>query len=635
MPSSHWREFSTPEPEAHLSRENIRQFAKDGKGRIAVARVDGLFEGQDMQKVIVRDELGRQWATHDVRGVTYDSRGQLWFATRAGVGCRTEKGWIFFEGKDGLPYNDFTCCAAGGDGSVWFGTRRGAIRFADGVWSYRQGKRWLPHDDVRDIAVDRQGNAWFATADGVGYIERKPMTLAEKAELYEADIEKYIKRTELGYVAEVSVPIAGVREAPRHHDSDNDGLWTSMYGAGECFAYGATKSKVAKRRADQAFRALSFLQQVTQGGHNAAPAGYIARTILPTTGRNPNDGRLESDKAMRANRDRLWKVYEPRWPKSADGKWYWKSDTSSDELDGHYFFYGLYYDLVAETAAEKEAVRNVVARLTDHLIDHNFTLTDHDGKPTRWANFNPTSLNHDFNWFAERGLNSLSMLSYLSVAHHLTGDKKYSNVFNKLMREHSYHTNAWMPKMQRGIGSGNQSDDEMAFMSFYNLMKYMPNKESEQELWSRFLSAFYWYWTLEQPEQNPFFNFCYAAFGQGKSVRDPFDDTDLSPWNGWLEDSVNTLTGFPIDRFDWSHQNSHRLDIIRLPKQNGRGSLDNNDGSRGLRVDGKVIPVTERFFAHWNTDPWRLDTGGNGHTLASGTVFLLPYYMGLYHGFIE
>jgi hypothetical protein len=30
-----------------------------------------------------------------------------------------------------------------------------------------------------------------------------------------------------------------------------------------------------------------------------------------------------------------------------------------------------------------------------------------------------------------------------------------------------------------------------------------------------------------------------------------------------------------------------------------------------------------------------LDYPGDGRELASGTVFLLPYYMGLYHGFIE
>jgi hypothetical protein len=48
-----------------------------------------------------------------------------------------------------------------------------------------------------------------------------------------------------------------------------------------------------------------------------------------------------------------------------------------------------------------------------------------------------------------------------------------------------------------------------------------------------------------------------------------------------------------------------------------------------------VLPVEERHFNHWNTDPYELNYGGNGQGLASGNVFLLPYYMGLYHGFIE
>ena len=118
-----------------------------------------------------------------------------------------------------------------------------------------------------------------------------------------------------------------------------------MYGAGECFAYGATKDPKAKERAKKAFEALRFLQKVTQGCAHAPPKGYVARTIRPVDWPDPNVGRLEGDREEQ-KRDKLWKVYEPRWPKSADGKWYWKSDTSSDELDGHYFFYPLYYDLV-------------------------------------------------------------------------------------------------------------------------------------------------------------------------------------------------------------------------------------------------------------------------------------------------
>jgi hypothetical protein len=97
-----------------------------------------------------------------------------------------------------------------------------------------------------------------------------------------------------------------------------------------------------------------------------------------------------------------------------------------------------------------------------------------------------------------------------------------------------------------------------------------------------------------------------------------------------------TLHGFSLDRLNWSLHNSHRLDIVFLPPIRSQ-DLESPDerGRRGNRVNGKVLPVENRHFNHWNTDPWELDYGGNGSELAAGTVFLLPYYMGLYHGFIQ
>ena len=103
--------------------------------------------------------------------------------------------------------------------------------------------------------------------------------------------------------------------------------------------------------------AIKFLSEVTQGGEHPAPYGFPARTILPIDGRNPNDHDDRENDLRKKERDPLWKVIEPRWPVSADGKWYWKTDTSSDELDGHYFFYGIYLDLVAETDEEKATIR--------------------------------------------------------------------------------------------------------------------------------------------------------------------------------------------------------------------------------------------------------------------------------------
>jgi hypothetical protein len=611
----------------------VRQIAVSPGAVLHVASSAGLWalHGKEWQQVRVLDEGGRGWAMGDVPGVAFDSKGQLWFATKAGVGCQTAEGWRFYEGKDGLPWNDFTGMAAGAEGEVWFATHLGAVRFDGKEWAYRQGPLWLPNDDIAQVGLDAKGGTWFATAAGVGCIERRPMTLAAKAEFYEQEIERYIKRTPYGYVAEAPLRKVADKSTADPQDSDNDGLWTSMYGAGECFAYGATKDPQAKERAKKAFEALRFLQKVTQGCEHAPPKGYVARSIRPIDWPDPNVGRLEGDRAEQKH-DKLWKVYEPRWPKSADGKWYWKSDTSSDELDGHYFFYPLYYDLCADTDAERERVREVVRDLTDHLLTHNFVLIDHDGKPTRWAIYGPQFLNHDPNWWQERGLKSLSMLSYLAAAEHVTGDPKYAAAARELIDREGYAQNAMHPKVQHGPGSGNQSDDEMAFMCFYGLLRF----SQDEQLKTMMRYSFYRYWLNEAPEMNPFFNFAYAAVCLNAAVTSPWGAFPVSPWTGWLDDSMATLYGFPLDRLNWPLRNSHRLDLVRLAPV---ASIDlenlENNRRRGNRVNGKVLPVENRHFNHWNTDPWELDYGGNGGELAAGTVYLLPYYMGLYHGFIQ
>jgi len=52
-----------------------------------------------------------------VRAVAYTPSGTLWFAAPQFVGCREAPGaWRLFTGTDGLPFNYFTCMAAGSKG---------------------------------------------------------------------------------------------------------------------------------------------------------------------------------------------------------------------------------------------------------------------------------------------------------------------------------------------------------------------------------------------------------------------------------------------------------------------------------------------------------------------------------------
>lgn len=608
----------------------VRAAALGPGGEIALAAAEGLFlREREGWKAVYPASGGRSWAPVDARAVAYDAEGRLWFACPQGIGRRDANGWRLLTGEDGLPYDDFTAIAPGEAGVMWFGTRLGAIRYDGTRWEYRQGRLWLPADEVHSIAVKANGDAWIATPAGVGVIERRPATLRDKARFFEEEIDRRHRRTPYEYILAVSLPVAGDTSRWEQHDSDNDGLWTAMYGAGECFAYGATHDPEAKRRARKAFEALRFLSLVTQGGAHPAPRGFPARSILPTSGPDPNvHDSAARDEQRRAHRDRLWKVMSPRWPKSADGKWYWKTDTSSDELDGHYFFYGLYYDLVAETPGEKKDVQEVVRAVTDHLLAHNYSLVDWDGKPTRWAIFDPVSLNSGKMFLTERGLNSLSMLAYLKVASHVTADRRYDDAYRELISKHHYATNAMVAKLSAGPGTGNQSDDEMAFMCYYHLMKY----EKDEDLLQRYGKSLATYWSVERPEMNPFFNFVAAAGLNGKKFESPFRAEDLTPAGSWLEDSLDTLRRLPKNRIDWGHRNSQRKDIVHL-----RSFLADDDEISGVgyRRNGKVLPADERYFAYWNHNPYRLNSGGRGHELGDGAVFLLPYYMGLYYHFVE
>jgi hypothetical protein len=600
-----------------------------GTGATAIVRDGRVEEWQGgAWRPIVLANAQEGWAPRAIVALAYDTQGRLWFASSQGVGVRESSGWRFIDPNRGLPVLDLTSLAAAPDGSMWVGSRRGAIRLHGDVIEYRQGRRWLPHDDVQAVSVDGEGTAWFTTPAGRAGIASSPTTLAAKAAAYDDAIDRHHRRTPYGYVVEAHLARPGDPASAVTRDNDNDGLWTGMYGAAQSFAWAATRREDARVRARKAFEALRFLVDVTRGGTPAAPDGFPARSIMPTSGPDPNQRDSPARDRAARERDTHWKVIEPRWPRSADGQWYWKSDTSSDELDGHYFFYALYYDLVARDDGERAEVAAVVRRITDHLLAHDYALVDHDGTPTRWAVFGPDALNRSLRWGDERGLNSLSMLTYLRVAWHVTGDARYDAVARELVGRHGYGVNLLYPKYTNGVGGGNQSDDEMAFMNYYHLIKYEPDPVV-RAVAARSLHA---YWQLERPERNPFFNLVAAVSLDGQTYRTAFDEEQLtlSP-DLWRDDTLDTLRRFPVDLIDHGQQNAHRLDVEPLPAH----VRPDAPGAAGVRRrDGKVLPVDERTVFHWNVDPYALDYAGQQRRLADGTSFLLPYYMARHHGVI-
>ena len=610
-------------------KQNIRDLAKSN-GEVALATTEGLYLVKDGVFLLALPRQGHvRWAPLDIRAVAYDSQDRLWFACAQGVGCRIgDNDWKLYTGADGLPFNDFTRIAAGPN-DVWFGTSNGAIRFFEGDWQFRQGRRWLVDNHINDIAVDSQGNAWIATPKGVSCIQSQATTLGDKAKFFRRELDQYHRRTPLGYISPAKLKVAGDKSTATVAASDNDGHYLGLYLGAVSLGYAATAEPQLKADATKAFRALAFLSEVTAGGTHPAPQGLVARAVRPTSGPDPNEeDNAERDRRRRAEFDGLWKIIEPRWPVDESGNWYWKCDSSSDELDGHYFGLGIYYDRACQNEAEKEQVRQVVRRITDHLLAHDFNAVDHDGQPTRWSHFSPEDLNKNEDWWVERGLNSLSILTYLSIAHHMTGDQKYRDAYLHLAFEHGYAMNGMtQPKLESGPGSFGQGDDRMAFMNYYHLLRY----ETDPTLLSMLRLAVFRHYQVEKYERNPLFNFVYAACSLGKSRTDHWDTIDLSPHTAWLEESVETLKRYPLDQLDWPHSNAHRIDMVPLA-DHVRDPGDNV--GYGHRVDGRPFRIDEIYLSTWGHDPWKLAHQTEGKTLNTGVPFLLAYYMGLAHGFI-
>jgi hypothetical protein len=575
------------------------------------------------------------WSLKNVSALVTDTKGRLWFGSEEGVGYQDGTKWKLFTGKEGLPYNRFTCAAAGANGIVWFGTENGAIEAENDFFKYRFSRRWLPGDVVNSIAVQKDGTAWIGTDKGISQITPVSMSLEEKSKYFTKQVEE--RHNRMGFVAQSHLKERFNPASSQVAISDNDGMYTAMYGAANAFRYAATGDPEAKALADRSFKACKWLVDITH------EKGFPARVIIPVDWHEPvNEIYSRELNAKVQQHDPLWKDIHPRFPKSKDGKYFWKCDTSSDELAGHFFFYGIYYDLVAKTPEEKQAVREVVGDITDHMIRHGYKLVDHDGKVTRWGDFSPEYFASVYG-YDQRGLNAMMMLSFLNVAKHVTGDPKYDKEAQILRDKYKYHIYALHPKEFFPPENVVPWDNNLCLMSLYGLINY----ETDPSLQLMYRQSLEMAWQHISKQKNAFWDAIYASLANKFTQQVDqkiFDRADLFPENRlYTPRVVKTLykasnnPGFilenlhkiPLDLIGYSMDNTHRLDVVF-------DSTPLQSENMGWRTDGYALPIDERGHVRQDRDGFALKASeGDGHEEQEGTFFLLPYYMAYYHGLLN
>lgn len=548
----------------------LRSLLPMGSNQVLIASDTGLFAlaGKRPYWLPLEVRHGGLLSAH-TRGLAWLDRDHFLVTSDKGLNLSNgARGWQSVTGAEGLPILDLGNVAVARDGTVWLGSEQGLIRWQKGEWTYFASKRWLPDDRVTAIAPADDGSVWVGTTKGWAHIFHRKLTLAEKADILQKNLESRDRRH--GYVTEMQLRAPGVLEGALQEVSDNDGLWTALYIAAESFRYATTKAPEAKAQAWRSMQAMLRLESIT--GISGFPARAICRTNEPQFAAHS----LRSDSEWH--------------PSSVEPGWYWKGETSSDEIDGHYFGWYVFYAL-SDDEEQKRRVAAICKRVTDHLLDHGYYLIDLDGKPTTWGFWGPDRLNDDPKYWQERALGSLEMLSHLKVAMHLINDPRYERAYRDLIEQHHYALNTLIGKIPGAVSHDNQ----LLFLAYYPLLQL----EKDPGLRAIYTASIKRTWDAECPEGSPLWNFIYGA-----STGSECD----------VQTAVAALREIPLDFIQWRMRNSHRADL-KLPLT-------------------KPLPWPERVVRNWDGSPFGVDDGSDRGE-ADQTVWLLPYWMGRYHRIIE
>jgi hypothetical protein len=482
-----------------------------------------------------------------------------------------------------MPWTDLTTVSEI-DGKIWFGSTLGAMMLRpDGKFNYYASERWVPSDTIVNIAKGPDNSVLILTSNGLGKICFSDMTLYDKAMFYEKQVRERHIRT--GFNATVSGMVNGDVTSGSTENSDNDGLWTAMYLAGETFRYAVTKSDDALQNVRESLDALERLYTI-----NPLKSGFPSRSF------------------ERAGYNSTSKPWRP----TDDPEWDWKSTTSSDEAIGHIFAFGAIAELVPEPELKNKAIM-LIDTLMSHIVKNDFYMIDWNGKPTQWGKWNPDYVNARPKMVGDRKINSSNIVAMLQTAYHFTKKAKYKDAAFYLMTKYGYLENLMKPMkeitsapesadlLSRELSDGwNHSDDEMYYCGYWGLYRYAFN----DTLKTKFKAAIIDHWEIERPEKEGLWNIMTAIAGT-KNID--------------LKEAIWYLQEYPLDLIDWSVDVTHRKDIEIIEPNFRKQTIK------------EVLPPDELRISRHNANRFDLrERGGGRSEYSAGDIWLLPYWIGRY-----
>lgn len=546
-----------------------------------------------------------------------------------------------------------------------------------------------PGDTAADAAVETQGpadgvaDAWTPPAPFAVPQEdwstcpeesgRGGLTLAGKAAYYDwlvpalhqvpADAPGHEAWSRVFTIAcDGEIPTTKVPDAQlpacTHRLNENNGLWTSLYVASQAYRYAVTGETDAL---DQLRRTLNgTYQQLLITGK----PGLYARDLrdpglaqqycveddepyasaADDNGKYiryvPPDDQMVGNSFVRIDADGCFMTWDTHLD-GGTGGWVkddahctdprfagfcWQRNGSKDEYAGHVFAAGIVARIVDDPEIRGMAT-DILSQVGHHLVDHDFWINDYDGRNTRFGSAHALSLDES------PGSNAIMALAWIKAAAVATGDPALAAIYDDCLLQLSGEVACIdqpfeMPRDYReymdvmGLALGCKSNYDtisIAVLNYLNLIWYEDDADRRALYRARFRentqgpdSAGRDLWS----EGDPFKNLILVGAMDG-AHHDPAEAKAL------VHDAVCTLKRFHTDNIQRARDCSNYDEWCVSPRH---GSLAEHP-----------IPIEERcrsIFEWWG-DPNQREVCGEDLTVAEPPAgYLLPYWMGRYHGFI-